>query len=68
MQSNGLLDPEEHVIASAAQVVAKVVVEADGTNLTGLEQGNGLVGPIDPSPASGSGALIVEKNEHGGDD
>jgi hypothetical protein len=48
---DGLFDPEHHVLAGAALVVAQVVVEAQFANRAGLQQGDGLVRPEDSDPA-----------------
>ncbi|WP_208113669.1 hypothetical protein [Tahibacter aquaticus] len=44
---SGLFDPGNHVVAGAPFVVAKVVIEADFAHDALLQQGDGLVAPVD---------------------
>jgi hypothetical protein len=62
---DGVLDPQDDVVAGAAGVVAEVVIEAQLGDLAGREQGDDLVGPAEQSPAGRGGALVVEVELHG---
>lgn len=64
-QGHGFFQPENHVVAGAALVIAQVMVEAEFPNTTGLQQGNGFIGPVHPYPAERGGPFIVQKNTHG---
>jgi hypothetical protein len=59
-QGHGLLDPQDHVVAGAARIVAQVVVQAQLGDLPGFEQGDGLVRPQGADPAGRRGARIFK--------
>lgn len=48
-QTHSFLDPEDHVVPGAACIVAQIVVQTDFGDLTGLQQGNSFIGPINAS-------------------
>ena len=59
---NGIHNPHQHIVAGAALIIAKVMIEADELDLAGLKQGNGLIRPIAPFPAKGLLPRIIRKN------
>lgn len=63
-QGDGLFNPKDDVISSSALIIAQIMVKADGGDLSCFEQSNGFVGPKNPSPAIGSGSLIIEIDAH----
>nr|WP_171232308.1 hypothetical protein [Ruegeria sp. HKCCA4812] len=63
--AHGLLDPDQHIIASAAFMIAKIVVEADDFDLSTFKQFYGLVRSEHPHPSKRRLATIIEENTHG---
>lgn len=61
---NRLLDPSQHVIASAALVVAEIVVETDLSDAASLEERDHLGGPACRNPTGRRRATIIKKYLH----
>lgn len=61
---NGFFEPGQYVIACPGGIVAQVVIKTDRFDLTGFEEGNGLLWPLDANPTLWDGALVVEVDFH----
>lgn len=60
-QAHRLIDPQKHIVASAPLIVPHIVVEAEFSHLTRLQQGHGLIRPIHTHPAFWHGAFVDEE-------
>lgn len=63
-QVHSLFNSQHHVVTGATGIIAQVVVKADLGHQARLQQGNGLVRPVNTHPARRRGALIVQKHLH----
>ena len=61
---NRLLDPQQNVVARAATVVAKIMIERDFCDLPRLEHSDRFIGPVGTPPASRSLADVVKMDFH----
>nr|WP_157204967.1 hypothetical protein [Methylomonas methanica] len=59
------LDPGNYIVSGAPLIVAKVVIEAYGLDITVLQKRNDLVWPICAHPALGCGTQVIKINADG---
>jgi hypothetical protein len=72
MKGDLLLNPEDDVVTRPlfptlgfrALRVPQVVIQADMSDATRLEESDHLIGPPGRSPARGAGALVVQVDLH----
>ena len=58
-QRDSLLNPQHDVIAGAALIVSKIMVQAEFINLASFQQGNGFIWPKHSHPARWGCSFVV---------
>lgn len=59
VDSNGLLNPDQHVTARTALLITQIVIEREMHYLAGFQRGKCFVWPEDKNPAIGGWAEVA---------